>query len=101
VYGGVVPNVVGLAYKLGSVGTVTKAPNLFFNSTGSVNTTVRIREKTLQINVLSNDSTKADLYAEFSSPFTGLVILEKLDGTTLSEQYLNNASSVVFRATVT
>ena len=100
VYGGAVPSVTGLAYKLGSVGTVTSAPNLFFNSTGSVNSTVRIRETALQLKVQSNDSTKADVYVEFSRPFTGLVILEKTDGTTLASQYLNNFSSTVFRGAV-
>lgn len=94
---GSVPNVIGLASPNSRVGTVTNAPNLYFKTSGSMNSTVRIRGTSLSINIYSPTSTLADVYVEFSNPFSGLIILEKTDGSEIARQYLTSMSGFVFR----
>lgn len=91
-----VPNVVGMAYQMGSVGNASGAPPLWFSSLGSCNVTVRVRGTGLTMTVSSPGVTNGDVYVQLGSPYTGTIILEKTDGTQLARQDLTNASSVVF-----
>ena len=91
-------NVIGLKYQLGYTGIVTGAPNTTFAGRGQVNSTVRVRGTTLTLNVVSSSYTAADVYAQFGSPYTGTVTLEKTDGTTLSTKTVVNATGVLFNA---
>ena len=91
-----VPNVVGMAYQFGSAGDSSGAPQLWFSSYGSVNTTVRVRGTSLTMPVNGGPYTNGDVFVKLGAPYTGTIILEKTDGTELARKTLNNETSTVF-----
>jgi len=90
------PNVIGMAYQFDSVQDASGAPQLWFQSNGSCNVTVRVRGTSLTMPVTSSYYTNGDVYVKLGAPYTGTLILEKTDGTQLASKTLNNESSTVF-----